>query len=242
MTDEARSTIVVVIGAVLLRLGITGVSARYVRTSMTPWLLLSGLALVALGLLRWAGHRSVGPAQDHAHAHAYGAHLGHDHESHSGERIGWLLLAPIGCLLLVAPPSLGSYALGHTGRVTIERQAHSTFQPLRAGGALTVMTILEFNERALIDGPKSFGDSSVTLTGFVAQNDTTRVRLARYQIACCAADAVAAIADLEGVSASAVSRDSWLTVTGTFAGVSDGNPRLRVDSVQTISAPADPYE
>jgi uncharacterized membrane protein YcgQ (UPF0703/DUF1980 family) len=66
--------------------------------------------------------------------------------------------------------------------------------------------------------------------------------IARYQIACCAADAVAAVARIVGASGDTPTRDSWVAVTGTYHGLVDGVPELRATSLQIIPAPVDPYE
>jgi hypothetical protein len=88
----AGGTITVLIGAVLLRLTLGDTYQRYVREGMGTWLLVAGVALVALGAVTLV--RAL-------------RHSGHDHEH--GVGVGWLLLAPIAALLLVAPPTLGSY-------------------------------------------------------------------------------------------------------------------------------------
>jgi uncharacterized membrane protein YcgQ (UPF0703/DUF1980 family) len=81
------------------------------------------------------------------------------------------------------------------------------------------------------------------LTGFVAQaSDGTGFRLARYQIACCAADAVAAVARVVGVTGDPPARDTWVVVTGTYRHSSDAVPELVVSSLVAIAPPADPYQ
>jgi putative membrane protein len=73
--------------------------------------------------------------------------------------------------------------------------------------------------------------------------DGTGVRLAHYQIACCAADAVAAVVRVIGLDGAPPARDGWLQVIGTFHGLgADGVPELEVTSSQPIPAPVDPYE
>src|SRR5258705_275010 len=96
----------------------------------------------------------------------------------------WLLVAGI----LLALLGLGSFGVDRsTVAVT---SGGRTFAPLPEG-ATVPMTLLEFDERAADHDGASFGSTPVLLTGFVAQaSDGNGFRLARYQIACCAADAV----------------------------------------------------
>jgi uncharacterized membrane protein YcgQ (UPF0703/DUF1980 family) len=65
---------------------------------------------------------------------------------------------------------------------------------------------------------------------------------ARYQIACCAADAVAAAARVVGVTGEPPARDTWVVVTRTYRHSSDAVPELVVSSLVAIAPPADPYQ
>ena len=102
---------------------------------------------------------------------------------------------------------------------------------------------LEFDERTADHKGASFGSVQVRLTGFVAPSSDSRgFRIARYQIACCAADAVASVVRITGSSGSKPARDQWVTVTGTFSPAADGVPELRAVSLAEIPTPVDPYE
>jgi hypothetical protein len=91
-----------------------------------------------------------------------------------------------------------------------------TFTPLRSG-ATVPMSLLEFDQRVADHDGASFGSTPVRLTGFVARTaDGNGFRIARYQIACCAADAVAAVVRVTGTAGNPPARDQWVTVTGTF--------------------------
>ncbi|HEY7487555.1 MAG TPA: TIGR03943 family protein [Streptosporangiaceae bacterium] len=230
MSEDARATTVLLVGALLVRLSIGGAYARYVRVGMGPWLLVAGLLLVALGL---AGViRALAAKRPAADPHG-------DHEH--GERVGWLLLAPVLALLLVTPPALGSYGVDRNASVKVTA-GDKTFDPLPAGRTAP-MTLLEFDERAADHHGASMGSTPVRLTGFVARtNDNGGFRLARYQIACCAADAVAAVARVTGAIGDQPARDRWVTVTGTYRRSADGVPELQASSLTEIPPPADPYE
>jgi uncharacterized repeat protein (TIGR03943 family) len=168
----------------------------------------------------------------------------HDHGEH-GDRVGWLLLAPIAALLLVAPPTLGSYGVDRGAAVDVTAGA-STFDPLPAGDAPAPMTLLEYNQRALDHDGESFDGRTVQLTGFVA-DEGTPFRLARYQIACCAVDAAPVLVRVVGTAGATPARDQWVVVTGTFR-PGDSNrgdddfPELAATSIVEIEPPEDPYE
>jgi len=219
----AGGTITVLVGAVLLRLTVGDTYQRYVREGMGTWLLVAGVALVALGavtLVRALRH------SDHDHDHGVG--------------VGWLLLAPIAALLLVAPPTLGSYGVGRGARVDV-RSGPAVFAKLDRGTPVP-MTLLEFGQRAFEHRGRSFNGASVQLVGFAAGTEGTGFRLARYQIACCAADAIPVVVEVVGSAGALPSKDQWFQVTGTFEGVDGDVPRLAATTLVAIPAPVDPYE
>jgi uncharacterized repeat protein (TIGR03943 family) len=225
----AGGTISLLVGAVLLRLTVTGDYRRYVRVGMGPWLAVAGVAVIVLGLfaLVRALRRDV-PAD------------AHDHPERGG-RAGWLLLAPIAALLLVAPPTLGSYGVGRGAAVDI-RSGPSVFDPVPRGGGPVGMTLLEFGQRAFDRGGASLAGAAVQLTGFVASSSGEQFLLARYQIACCAADAAPTVVRVTGVLGDLPPRDQWVSVTGTLQPGAENIPELAATSVVEIPAPGDPYE
>lgn len=229
MTREVRSTTVLLVGAMLVKLSISGAYARYVRAGMGLWLLVAGILLAGVGLVGvWqalAGHGH----DDHHHGHRH------------NDRIGWLLLAPVLALLLVTPPSLGSFGVSRSTGVTVT-SGGKVFTDLRPGGT-AAMTLLEFDERAADHDGASFKSVPVKLTGFVSKTrDGAGFQIARFQIACCAADAVAYAVRVTGTAGSPPPRDQWVTVTGTFHPSADGLPELRATGLDEIPAPRDPYE
>jgi uncharacterized repeat protein (TIGR03943 family) len=229
--SAAGGTISLLIGAVLLRLTFTGTYSRYVRVGMGPWLAMAGLAVFMLGLatLLRALRRPSAAGAD-----------AHDHD-HGADRVGWLLLAPIAALLLVAPPTLGSYGVGRGATVDV-RAGAPVFDDLRANGEPVHMTLLEFGQRAFERGGASFNGAEVELTGFVAETEQGGFELARYQIACCAADATPVVVRVTGVFGDIPPRDRWVTVTGVFQVGGDLVPRLAATTVLAIAPPNDPYE
>lgn len=231
VSEEVRATTVLLVGALLVRLSIGGEYARYVRVGMGPLLLVSGILLAVVGL---AGvvRALRGRPQDHDHDH------GHDHGS---DRIGWLLLAPVLALLLVTPPSLGSFGVSRSTGVTVTSgsRVYSSLQP---GREPVEMSLLEYDERVGDHHGASFGTVPVKLVGFVSKtSDGDGFQIARYQIACCAADALAYAVRVTGTSGTPA-RDQWVTVVGTYQPAADGTARLQASSLTEIPAPRDPYE
>jgi uncharacterized repeat protein (TIGR03943 family) len=228
----AGGTISLLVGAVVLRLTLTDTYRRYVRPEMGRWLLIAGIAVIALGLVTLVqALRRARPPEAH----------GHDDEHAHGVGVGWLLLAPIAALLLVAPPTLGSYGVDRAGAVNV-RPGPAIFDPLAPGDAPKSMTLLEFVQRGFEHGGASFNHVPVQLTGFVADAQQGGFRLARYQIACCAADATPVVVHIVGTSGSPPRDDQWVTVTGTFQQGGGDLPRLAATTVAEIPAPDDPYE
>jgi uncharacterized repeat protein (TIGR03943 family) len=247
-SSPAGGTITLLTGAVLLRLTLTGTYQRYVRVGMGPWLAVAGVVIVALGLATLVralrAPRAGAPADgDHEDDHEDDHGDDPDHGEH-GDRVGWLLLAPIAALLLVAPPTLGSYGVDRGAAVDITAGA-PTFDPLPADDAPAPMTLLEYNQRAFDHDGESFGGRTVQLTGFVA-DEGPPFRLARYQIACCAVDAAPVLVRVVGTAGATPARDQWVVVTGTFRpseSAENGDvPDLAATSIVEIDPPEDPYE
>jgi uncharacterized repeat protein (TIGR03943 family) len=226
----AGGTITLLVGAVLLRLTLTDTYLRYVRPELGPWLLVAGMAVVVLGVatLVWSLRNADAPDPNaHEHEHGVGP--------------GWLLLAPIAALLLVAPPTLGAYGVERAANVDI-RSGAPVFDPLTRGAAPRPMGLLEFSQRAFERDGATFNEAALELTGFVAGAEGRGFRLARYQIACCAADAAPVVVRVVGTAGDPPSRDQWVTVTGTFKRGGEELPELAATSVVEIPAPEDPYE
>lgn len=228
----AGGTISMLVGAVVLRLTFTDTYRRYVQPAMGKWLLVAGIALILLGLVTLVNAlRNVEPEEAH----------GHDHEHSHSVGVGWLLLAPIAALLLVAPPTLGAYGVNRAGAIHV-KPGKAFFKPLQRKDAPVQMTLLEYIERSLEHNGASFHAVPVKLTGFVAGSEAGSFRLARYQIACCAADATPIVMEVVGTSGTPPSNDQWVTVTGTFRPGGGELPRLAATSIVEIPAPQDPYE
>jgi uncharacterized repeat protein (TIGR03943 family) len=226
----AGGTISLLVGSVLLRLAVTGDYRRYVRVGMGPWLAVAGAAVIVLGLATLAGALRRNQPVD-----------AHGHVQHDGGRAGWLLLAPIAALLLIAPPTLGSFGVSRGATVDI-RSGPGVFRPLAPSAAPVPMTLLEFGQRAFDRGGATLRGATVELTGFVAEAGGGGFRLARYQIACCAADAAPVVVDVVAVHGDLPPRDQWVVVTGTLLPGGAEIPRLAATSVLEVAPPGEPYE
>ena len=92
MTRDVGSIIMILIGGALLRITSDDVYLRYVKESMRPWLIASGVILIALGILQlldvWrVARREAGepaPAVHEGGVHEGGVHdnNAHDHAAH----------------------------------------------------------------------------------------------------------------------------------------------------------------
>jgi uncharacterized repeat protein (TIGR03943 family) len=235
VSREAGGTAVLLVGLLLVRLALTEIYQRYVRVEMGPWLLIAGVLLIGLGAVAVAAAlRRSAPLSPAAPV---------EPEHHHGDRVGWLLLVPVLAVLLAPPPALGSFGVDRSASAVSVGGGGHTYDPLPPGGPHP-LTLREFDERAVDASGASFAGRPVTLTGFVARpQDGTGFRLARFQISCCAADAVAAVVRVIDTTPPAPARDTWLTVIGTFSGIgADGIPELNATSTQPLPAPVDPYE
>lgn len=226
----ASGTLTALVGLLTVRLTVDGSFQRYVRSGMRPWLLVAGFAVLALGIVVIMVGSRRAAARDEL-----------EDEGH-GIGVGWLLLVPVVALLLVAPPTLGSYGVDRSTAVRVTTGA-SSLPPLTASGEPTEMSLQEFTERSYDHDGASMQGVDITLTGFVADGSTaSSFRLARYQIACCAADAAASVVRVIGVAGAPPPRDQWVTVTGQAGPVDGDEPVLTVTSLRDIDAPEDPYE
>ncbi|MFF3714237.1 TIGR03943 family putative permease subunit [Streptomyces phaeochromogenes] len=268
MRLRPQGVLLILCGAALLRIALfSELYLRYVKEGLRPYLVISGVALIALGLVGMIsrgkeehGHeheceREYGAYDEDAHeAHVHEVHAGHGqdtHEAHAGHghdhtrnpRIAWLLTAPALALLLFPPPALGSYSAGRE-EARVAAQGTGTFPELPAGDPVD-LTLGAFASRAEWDTGASMKNRTVRLTGFVTRDDDGTWYIARLLVTCCAADAQALKVEIRAADAPAA--DAWVTVTGTWhptgkPGSDAARPVLDAASVKRVPAPSDPYE
>jgi uncharacterized repeat protein (TIGR03943 family) len=104
------------------------------------------------------------------------------------------------------------------------------------------MSLLEFGQRAFDRDGVSIAGVPVVLTGFVADSDSAGLVLARYQIACCAADAAPVVVRVVDIEGEQPSRDQWVMITGVLHPGGTDIPELSAAAVVPIPTPEDPYE
>lgn len=242
MDGRTQGALLLAVGGVALRLGLTDAALAYVKAGLQPLLAGSGVVLVVLGgatVLR--SFRSADDPAERLDLH------GHDHH---GPRVAWLLVLPLLALLLIAPPPLGSFAAGRQStRPPTTTQSGYPPLPDPVAGAVD-LTLTEYVFRALYDRDRSLEGERIRLVGFVtADDDADGYLLTRFRLNCCAADAQAIHVDVVG---DAVARpgDTWLEIEGQWeprAGQEPGTPSDRpplfaADAVRVVEGPAQPYE
>lgn len=221
------------VAIIVLRLSIGDAFRTLVRGNMRWPLIASAAVLImfALASLR-RGDRDHSSDHDGDHDHP----ADHDHDHAHGIRPAIYLLAPVLLSLLVAPQPLGSFAAGRTNVVP---SPESPFGPLPVGTQPAEITLLEFNQRALDRDAETLRGVPVQLTGFIVAGD--ELRIARFRVACCAADGQAALVELRDVPVRP-GPDRWVTVIGTFGEQAGDVPTLEVVDLREIRQPTDPYE
>ena len=247
MRALAAGPVVMCTGLMLSRMAITGDHQKYVRPGMGPYLIVAGALLLILGLVTTVQavrdeDRALDddqpshdePGDDHGHAHRPG---------HVAGRLSYLLIAPLIAVVIFSPPALGSFAVERSAAVQIQPTETIDAYPSLTSTEPTEMTLFEFTNRAYDRSGASFAGKPVTLTGFVhRERDGKGFQLARYQIACCAADALSAVVRVVGAGPSP-RRDSWVTVTGTFTAMdAGGTAEIAATQIRPITPPAFPYE
>jgi uncharacterized repeat protein (TIGR03943 family) len=267
MDDRTQGALLLAVGGVALRLGLTDAALAYVKAGLQPLLVISGLVLVILGgTAVWRAFRTPDEPEPHdasattATANATAAATegaacpmpaadDHGHHPH-GPVVAWMLVLPLLALLLVAPPPLGSFAAGRqSSRPPVTTQ--TSFNPLpQAEGGAVPLSMSEYVFRALYDRDASLDGARVRLTGFVTPDEGAEgYLLTRFLVSCCAADGQAISVEIrdDGQPRTA---DTWLEVEGHWeprAGHEPGTlstepPVLVAESVRPIEAPTQPYE
>ncbi|GAA2381638.1 membrane protein [Catellatospora methionotrophica] len=272
MNRQAQGVVLLLLGGAILKASLTDMYLRYVKAGLQPFLIGAGALLVlAAAMTLWYDLRHGTTADtecaDHADALPNGAvpadatphngtadpgghdlsGSGHSHAGHREPRIGWLLIAPVLGLLLVAPPALGSYAAGQAGSALSSQQV-SDFPALPDGDPAPI-SVLDYATRAIFDKGLSIGERRVQVTGFLSDNPAGGQLLTRMILSCCAADARPIKVGMNGSVPTGLPADSWVEITGTYTdqrGTDAVNgediPFIEVLEWRSIPAPAEQYE
>ena len=267
MSNRFAGLLTVVLGVLALKLTLSGEYLNYVRAGMYPWLVLSGLILVALGLVGWRSARSP----EAHHHHEAGGH------SHGLSRAAWLLVVPLLAASLLRPAPLGSFAANRQSsrpprppaKTAVLAQKVVKVKPVEAAPAPAVevagvpipaassnsseMSLTDFLEITYYDETKALAGVPVTIVGFAMPAQTGKpdeFLLSRFMISCCAADAQLLQAGVTRATGSVPKQDSWVSVTGTWE--PDGSsplmtddgfpiPKLVARQVVPVAQPENPY-
>jgi uncharacterized repeat protein (TIGR03943 family) len=223
MNIRTQGFVLLLFGGALVRLGISDALLRYVRPAARGWVLAAGGSLLLVAVLRLVQTRRDGV--EHAPA----------------ERVGWLVLAPVIAILIIAPPALGSFTANRTP-VAVVAAGQRDF-PALTGAVPHQLALLDFTTRAVWDAGRTLAHQQVALTGFVLSSQPDGFMLARLVITCCAADA----RPVEVLIRSALrpAANSWVRVVGKYSGVHSALAALAIlsaNSVTGIGEPANPYD
>jgi uncharacterized repeat protein (TIGR03943 family) len=269
MDDRTQGAMLLAVGGVALRLGLTTGALTYVRPGLRPPLAVAGATLCLLGAVavfrtirsehqRAAdepepaaggapGPAPAGTAAAPPRGHRQAPH-GHHHTG-AGPAVGWLLLLPLLALLLVAPPPLGAFAAARqSGAVPVDTTAVHPALPDPREGAVE-LPVSEFVARALYDERGSLEGVRVRLTGFVSDLDVAGgYQVSRFVVGCCAADG-RAVDVVAADPAPAPGLDSWVELEGVLRpgpavvpGAAAAPPVLQVSARRLVDPPEQPYE
>ncbi|MGH3804919.1 MAG: TIGR03943 family putative permease subunit [Pseudonocardiaceae bacterium] len=248
MNRETQSLVTLLVGGAALRISVTDVYLRYVKSELRPFLIAAAVILIVIGAVTlWrevfgkvrsarvsgagechTGSRHVGRHRsksgllaDGASSAADGAHDEHGHH-HGGPWVAWLLVLPVFAIFLIAPPSLGSYAAERAG-TSVTAPVDSDYPPLPAGDPVP-MTLLDYATRATFEGDASLKGRTVKLSGFVSKREGGGVRLTRMILTCCAADGRPVKVTIIGQLPRKLPSDTWVSVEGKYDKRSDADP------------------
>ncbi|MBF6061021.1 TIGR03943 family protein [Nocardia terpenica] len=248
MNRVAQNFVLLLIGGAVLKIAVDGTFLRYVKPGLQPYLIASGVVLLALTLV------AIGRDIRRGWAAA-------DSDHHPG-RPQWLLLAPIAALLIIVPPALGATSVqsGTTARASVAKPATAgddgtfAFPPLPEGPAPTIR-MYDLLDRAAYDSSGELDHRAVTVVGFIVHTDNdgsprtdgTRsgVDLARVVITCCVADAQTMRIHLSAL-ADPPPDDTWVSVSGKVEPGSarpdtEMTPTLDVTEMHVVPTPARVY-
>jgi uncharacterized repeat protein (TIGR03943 family) len=236
-----RSRAALAMGVLALWMGLTDAMLKYLRPSMRPWIVSTGVGLLAIGLYGIVRARQL-------------AVESHDHAGEAAKkrrpRIGWLLVVPVVAIILFGPQPMGEFALRRTPHLPpyafdIAAYASSTDQ------RVPQLKMSDFLEGAVQNGNRQYlATHDVELRGFVSVPGVAGPEsfvLTRYLITCCAADAQPLSVTIVGV-ASLPAKNQWLDVTARYDPAIQPvkkdtyGPVLRLTKLQPISTPSGPYE
>jgi len=237
MNRLAQGVILLLLGGAVLRatLGSDQIYLRYVKESLQPFLIGAGLLVCAAAVMTIVYELRHQPDEHEDHGHG-----------HHEPRVGWMLLAPVLGLLLVAPPALGAFAAGQSGSARL--QDTNLYAPLPEGDPAPI-SVLDYATRAIYDKGESMKGRTVKLTGFLSEGPGGRQVLTRIMMGCCAADGRPLKIGMEGNVPDGVANDQWLEVVGRYSATTakdpingEDIPHIEVVEWRPIDPPRNQYE
>jgi uncharacterized repeat protein (TIGR03943 family) len=257
MKREAQAVVFVVLGAVLLKLVISGEYLNYVRSVLEPYLILAGLILMALGavgLVRdWRGRAAIERADQVAaeariRTHGPGAVTAtayedalrpvatvavEDHDHEAGAHRHGAVAHGVGWLWILPIFVLLLVPPPALGSFAAQRGAVVVPQP---AGALKYPALtgadpvkMEVNDYAR----RAIWNRGKTLEGHLIQltgfvtPHSGGWYLTRMKVSCCAADARPYQVQIDGYT-KPIARDTWVRVEGTWEPSTGSNQRTQV--------------
>jgi uncharacterized repeat protein (TIGR03943 family) len=220
VNTRTQAYLLLLFGGALIRLAVSDLLLRYVRAVARPWVLLAGVAMVVLAIAQLVYARR---------------------QQNAATSTGWLLLAPVVAIVVIAPPALGSFSASRAP-VGLNDQAHKDF-PALTGPSPHTLKMLDFTTRVLWDAGRTVTGQEVQLTGFVLKQRPDGFVLARLVITCCAADARPV--EVYVRTDQHPPPDQWVNVTGTYAGndpVDATFPLLTATAIVPVEQPTNPYD
>ncbi|MEV6238557.1 TIGR03943 family protein [Lentzea sp. NPDC051838] len=213
MNRAAAVVVLLLLAGATARVWLTGQYVSYVKAGLWPLLALSVVLVVLFATAK--GHQP---------------------------RVAWLLVVPSLALLMISPPSLGSYAANNAGTAT--RQSDE-YPPLPDGDPVEVK-VFDYASRAVFDDGRTLRNRRVKLLGFTSTENGRRL-LVRMILTCCAADGRPVKIAMR--NAEDLPDDTWVEVTGSYVeeSVTDGVngekiPYIDVESMAETRQPERPYE
>lgn len=242
---RAGGALLVLVAFVIFRLLWQGRYTSYVRPGMGIPLGVTGVVLAVVGGWGLVGRAPKSHEHDssgHDRDEAQDSHEGHGHSALP--RICWLLAVPVLVLTMIAPGPLGATSAADAAPTEVPFHA-TTLHP--DGGGVITMKLRDLLGWTTEDHRKRLLGRQVRLVGMAAKvtHNGRLVRLTRFTITCCAADATPFSADITLPADSLVPpKGGWIEVVGSWNGhhTSDGWPVIDGATVQAIPQPAEPYE
>jgi uncharacterized repeat protein (TIGR03943 family) len=229
MNRQAQGVVLLLLGGAILKASLSDMFLRYVKEGLRPFLIAAGAMLVLAAIMTIFYDLRHGSTVDteciddehgHNHDHDHGSRDsgGRHGKPHAEPRVGWMLIAPVLGLLLVAPPALGAFAAGNSGTVVLQEQ--SLFPPLPDGDPAQI-SVLDYATRAIFDKGASMkdakgGDRRVQISGFLSSGPDGQV-ITRMVLSCCAADARPLKIAMTGNRPAGLGNDQWVQVTGKYS-------------------------